>query len=115
MYQLSVDGLRIGYERSGDGPLLLLLHGYVGDGRTTWRRQIEALSAIHGRGVERTRRRRLVGPAGSLGMSGYADLAAEFVAQLGLGRPHVAGHRLPAAGVPPGQSMSRLRKRVVAR
>jgi pimeloyl-ACP methyl ester carboxylesterase len=45
MPMIEVEGLRIAYERAGDGPpLLLLLHGYVGDGWTTWRRQIEWLS-----------------------------------------------------------------------
>jgi pimeloyl-ACP methyl ester carboxylesterase len=38
------DGLRIAFERAGGGPPLVLLHGYVGDGPTTWRRQIDDLS-----------------------------------------------------------------------
>jgi pimeloyl-ACP methyl ester carboxylesterase len=29
---------------SGDGSPLVLLHGYVGDGPTTWRRQLDGLS-----------------------------------------------------------------------
>jgi pimeloyl-ACP methyl ester carboxylesterase len=41
MDTIDVDGLRIAHERAGDGPLL---HGYVGDGRATWRGQIDALS-----------------------------------------------------------------------
>ena len=41
---IEVEGLHIAYERAGAGPSLVLLHGYVGDGPTTWRRQIEALS-----------------------------------------------------------------------
>jgi pimeloyl-ACP methyl ester carboxylesterase len=32
MEMIEVDGLRIAYERAGDGPPLVLLHGYVGDG-----------------------------------------------------------------------------------
>jgi len=43
METVVVEGSRIGYERVGDGPPVLLLHGYVGDGPTTWRRQLEAL------------------------------------------------------------------------
>jgi hypothetical protein len=35
MKTVEVDGLRIAYERAGDGPPLVLLHGYVGDGPTT--------------------------------------------------------------------------------
>jgi pimeloyl-ACP methyl ester carboxylesterase len=37
MEMIEVDGLRITYERAGSGPPLVLLHGYVGDGPTTWR------------------------------------------------------------------------------
>lgn len=44
MDQLEVEGLRIAYERAGEGSPLVLLHGYVGDGRATWRCQIAELS-----------------------------------------------------------------------
>ena len=37
MEMIDVDGVRVAYERVGDGPPLVLLHGYVGDGPTTWR------------------------------------------------------------------------------
>ena len=43
MDQLEVEGLRIAYERAGEGPPLILLHGFVGDSRE-WRRQIDGLS-----------------------------------------------------------------------
>jgi pimeloyl-ACP methyl ester carboxylesterase len=43
MEMIEVDGLRIAYERAGAGPLLVLLHGYVGDGPTVWRRQLDGL------------------------------------------------------------------------
>ena len=33
MEMVEVDGLQIAYERAGSGPALVLLHGYVGDGR----------------------------------------------------------------------------------
>jgi hypothetical protein len=36
MDMVEVDGLRIAYERVGAGPALVLLHGYVADGQTTW-------------------------------------------------------------------------------
>jgi pimeloyl-ACP methyl ester carboxylesterase len=57
---VEVDGLKIGYERSGDGPPLVLLHGYVGDGPTTWRRLIDefndefAVVATHGWSARRS-------------------------------------------------------------
>jgi pimeloyl-ACP methyl ester carboxylesterase len=41
---VEVDALQIAYERAGSGPALVLLHGYVGDGPTTWRRQLDELS-----------------------------------------------------------------------
>jgi pimeloyl-ACP methyl ester carboxylesterase len=43
MDMVEVDGLRIAYERVGAGPALVLLHGYVADGQTTWQRQLDEL------------------------------------------------------------------------
>ncbi len=92
MTTIEVDGLRIGYELAGAGPPLVLLHGYVADGRTTWRPQIDALSDqftlvawdAPGAGGSSD-------PPESLGLAGYADVLARFMAALGLERPHVAG------------------------
>ena len=76
----------------GDGPPLILLHGYVGSGRATWRPQLEALSdaftviAWDGPGAGGSE-----DPPESLGMAGFADCLAEFIEGLELGRPHVAG------------------------
>jgi pimeloyl-ACP methyl ester carboxylesterase len=88
-----IDGLRIAYERAGEGPPLVLLHGYVGDGPTTWRQQIEGLAdeftivAWDAPGAGRS-----CDPSESLGMAaGYADCLARFIEVLGLERPHVAG------------------------
>jgi pimeloyl-ACP methyl ester carboxylesterase len=89
---IEVDGLRIAYERAGEGPPLVLLHGYVGDGPTTWRQQIEGLSdefmivAWDAPGAGRSS-----DPSESLGMAGYADCLAKFIDVLGLEKPHVAG------------------------
>jgi pimeloyl-ACP methyl ester carboxylesterase len=44
MDMIEVGGLHIAYERAGSGPALVLLHGYVDDGPTTWWRQLEGLS-----------------------------------------------------------------------
>jgi pimeloyl-ACP methyl ester carboxylesterase len=93
MQTVEVDGLRIAYERAGGGgPPLVLLHGYVGDGRTTWRRQLDGLSDeftvvawdAPGAGGSSD-------PPESFGTAGYAAALAGFVDRLGLGRPHVAG------------------------
>jgi pimeloyl-ACP methyl ester carboxylesterase len=89
---IEVDGLRIAYERAGAGPPLVLLHGYVGDGPTTWRRQIEGLSdefmvvAWDAPGAGRSS-----DPPESFGMADYADCLAGFINRLGLEEPHVAG------------------------
>jgi pimeloyl-ACP methyl ester carboxylesterase len=89
---VQVDGLGIAYERAGTGPPLVLLQGYVGDGPTTWRRQLDGLSdeftvvAWDAPGAGRSS-----DPPESFGMAGYADCLAGFLDRLGLERPHVAG------------------------
>jgi len=92
MEQVEVDGLRIAYQRAGAGPPLILLHGYVGDGPTLWRRQLEGLCdeftvvAWDAPGAGGS-----ADPPASFGMAGYADCLAGFIKRLGLGKPHVAG------------------------
>lgn len=89
---IDVQGLRIAYERAGTGPAVVLLHGYVGDGPTTWRRQIDELSGeftvvawdAPGAGGSSD-------PPASFGMAGYSDCLAGFVAGLGLARPVIVG------------------------
>ena len=41
MDAVDLDGLSVAHRRVGDGPPLVLRHGYVGDGPTTWPRQLE--------------------------------------------------------------------------
>lgn len=92
MNTIDVDGLRISYECAGEGPPLVLLHGYVGDGSTTWRPQIDGLSdeftviAWDAPGAGRSS-----DPPDAFGMDGYADYLARFIERLGLEQPHVAG------------------------
>ena len=89
---VEVDGLRIAYERTGAGPALVLLHGYVGDGRTTWRRQLDGLGDeftvvawdAPGAGGSSD-------PPELFGIAGYADCLAGFIDALHLDRPHVLG------------------------
>jgi pimeloyl-ACP methyl ester carboxylesterase len=90
---VDVDGFRVGFERVGTGsPGVVLLHGYVGDGPATWRNQLDALADSYtvvawdapGTGSS-------VDPPESLGMAGFADCLAGFIAVLGLDRPHVVG------------------------
>jgi pimeloyl-ACP methyl ester carboxylesterase len=92
MDTIDVDGINVAFERSGNGPALVLLHGYVGDGRATWSRQIEGLSDAFtvvawdapGAGGSSD-------PPDGFGMAGYADCLARFIDEVGLSRPHVAG------------------------
>jgi pimeloyl-ACP methyl ester carboxylesterase len=92
MDQVEVGGLRIAYERAGSGPPLLLLHGFVGDGRSTWSAQLEDLSdeftvvAWDAPGAGRS-----ATPPDSFRSADYASCLAEFVRALRLGRPHLIG------------------------
>jgi pimeloyl-ACP methyl ester carboxylesterase len=87
-----VDGLRIAYERVGAGPAVVLLHGYVADGPTTWRPQLDDLCdeftvvAWDAPGVGRSS-----DPPEAFGTAGYADCLSGFIAALGLENPHVLG------------------------
>jgi pimeloyl-ACP methyl ester carboxylesterase len=92
MDMVEVDGVQIAYERVGSGPALVLLHGYVGDGPTTWRRQLDELSdeftvvAWDAPGAGRS-----TDPPERFGLDGYADCLAGFLERLGLDTACVAG------------------------
>jgi pimeloyl-ACP methyl ester carboxylesterase len=45
MKSVTVHGLKIAYERAGDGPPLVLLHGFLADNRA-WRPQIRGLAGL---------------------------------------------------------------------
>jgi pimeloyl-ACP methyl ester carboxylesterase len=109
MEQVEVDGLRIAYQRAGTGLPLILLHGYVGDGPTLWRRQLEefcddfTVVAWDAPGTGGSS-----DPPESFGMAGYADCLAGFIKRLGLERRTWPGcrsvARLPwssTADIPP--------------
>jgi pimeloyl-ACP methyl ester carboxylesterase len=89
---VDVAGLEIAYERAGSGPALVLLHGYVGDGPTTWRFQLDALCdeftvvAWDAPGAGRSS-----DPPEGFGMDGYAECLAGFIERVGLDSPCVAG------------------------
>jgi pimeloyl-ACP methyl ester carboxylesterase len=92
MEMVEVDGLQIAYERAGSGPALVLVQGYVGDGPTTWRRQLDGLSdeftvvAWDAPGAGRS-----TDPPEGFGLEGYADCLAGFIDKLGLDTACVAG------------------------
>ena len=89
---VDVDGLRIAYTRAGSGPLLVLLHGAPTDSRT-WQWMVPDLSRDH---------TVIAWDAPGFGQSSdindswrakqFADALANFVAALGVERPHVVGH-----------------------
>lgn len=89
---VDVVGLRLGYERVGHGPPVVLLHGYIGDGASSWRPQLDALSDdftlvawdAPGAGASSD-------PPEDFGMAGYADCLAAFIERLQLHAPHVVG------------------------
>ena len=91
MERIDVDGLGIAYERAGDGPPLVLLHGGISDSRE-WRRQLVSLSDeftvvawdLPGNG-------RSEDPPASFRIADYAGCLAGVIRGLGLDRPHVAG------------------------
>jgi pimeloyl-ACP methyl ester carboxylesterase len=90
--RIDVDGLSIAYHRVGDGPPVVLVHGYVGDAWSTWRHQLEALSNeftvvacdLPGYGAS-------ADPPEDFGMTGYADCLARLVDALELGPAHLVG------------------------
>ena len=91
MERIDLDGLSIAFERAGEGPPVVLLHGGSSDHRE-WRRQAEALAGSFtvvawntpGNGGSDD-------PPESFRMPDYADCLAALVRELGLDRPHVVG------------------------
>jgi pimeloyl-ACP methyl ester carboxylesterase len=88
---IEAGGHRIAYDRQGEGPPVVLLHGGVGD-RRTWRRQIDDLSDeftvvawdAPGYGGSSD-------PPEAFRLADFADCLAAFIDALGLGRAHVVG------------------------
>ena len=91
MDYIDAAGARVGFQRAGHGPPLVLLHGLPGDSRV-WRRQLDDLSdeftvvAWDAPGCGRSSD--LAGPFGS---SEVAQCLAGFIEVLELERPHVLG------------------------
>jgi pimeloyl-ACP methyl ester carboxylesterase len=92
MGQVEVEGLRVAYERAGAGPPLVFVHGFVGDGHSTWSRQLEALCddftvvAWDAPGAGRS-----ADPPVWFRLPDYADCLAAFVRTLGFDRAHLVG------------------------
>jgi pimeloyl-ACP methyl ester carboxylesterase len=91
MEVIEAAGVRLTFEQRGNGPPLVLLHGIPSDGRV-WRHQLDDLSdefrvvAWDAPGCGRSG-----DPDGPIGLADVADCLVEFVAALGIERPHVLG------------------------
>lgn len=90
--QVEIGDLRIGYERAGTGPPLVLLHGGFGLDSRSWRPQLSSLSdrftvvAWDAPGSGRSS-----DPPDTFRLADYADCLAAFIEALALDRPHVLG------------------------
>ena len=90
--RVEVDGLVIAYERAGNGPPVVLAHGFVGNGRSTWGSQIDALADeftvvawdAPGTGGSSD-------PPEGFGMDDYANCFAAFLRTLGFEAAHLVG------------------------
>jgi pimeloyl-ACP methyl ester carboxylesterase len=91
MEQIAIDRLYIAYERAGEGPAIVLLHGGLSDNRE-WRRQLGALSdeftvvAWDAPGCGQSS-----DPPETFRLPAYADCLAAFMNALGLEHPHMVG------------------------
>lgn len=91
MDQIEVGAHRIAFEKAGEGPAVVLLHGGLSDSRE-WRRQIQALKRdftivawdAPGCGAS-------TDPPEDFGLEGYASCLADFIQALELEHPHVVG------------------------
>ena len=91
MPSVQIGGLRVAYERAGEGPSLVLLPGFLSDSRA-WRPQLADLSDEFtviawdppGAGGSSD-------PPDIFGLAEYADCLSAFVDALDLGQPHVLG------------------------
>ena len=88
---IGTDGLEIAYERVGEGPPLLFVHGAASDARS-WRPQLAALAdeftvvAWDEPGAGRSS-----DVPAQFGLTDYADCLAALIEALALGPAHVAG------------------------
>ncbi len=91
MPSVEVAGLEIAYERAGEGPPLVLLHGILSDARE-WRPQLEGLSdALDVIAWDEPGAGRSADPPDDLSLAGYADCLAAFVEALGLPATRIGG------------------------
>jgi pimeloyl-ACP methyl ester carboxylesterase len=85
------NGLEIAYERAGEGPLLVLVHGAAVDSRM-WRPQLAALAGeFTVVGWDEPGAGRSSDVPAEFGLADYAGCLAALIGELDLGPAHVAG------------------------
>lgn len=92
---VEVDGLQIAYRRNGEGPPVVLLHGFFGDHRV-WRRQFDLADEYTVVAWDAPGCGGSSVPPSTFGIPEYADALAKFIQTLGLQRPHVVGNSFGA-------------------
>jgi pimeloyl-ACP methyl ester carboxylesterase len=86
-----LEGLSVTYEEAGDGPVLVLLHGFLFDSRV-WRPQVESLSndfrviAWDAPGAGRS-----ADPPETFGTGDWGDCLAELLDVANIGSAHIVG------------------------
>jgi pimeloyl-ACP methyl ester carboxylesterase len=91
LFHTEIDGLSVGYRQAGEGPPLVLLHGFLCDSRC-WRRQVADLSEqftviawdAPGAGSSSD-------PPDSFTLSDWSRCLGRFLDKLGVERAHIAG------------------------
>lgn len=94
--QTAVDGFRLAYERAGQGPAVLLLHGWPGD-RTDYREVVPLLTGVADVIVPDLRGfgesdKHAAEPAEQYSAAAQARSVIGLIGELGLGRPVLAGY-----------------------
>jgi pimeloyl-ACP methyl ester carboxylesterase len=92
LQHVSIHGHDVRYRRSGEGPVILLVHGIAGSSRT-WREVMPALAAEHtviapdllGHGESAK-------PVGDYSLGAYASGLRDFLGALAIPRATVVGH-----------------------
>jgi pimeloyl-ACP methyl ester carboxylesterase len=91
MHRVEVGGLSVAYQRAGDGPPLVLLHGFTHDSRA-WRPQLEGLAdkftvlAWDAPGAGQS-----PDPPETYGIGDWADCLAGFLDAVGVHAAHIVG------------------------
>lgn len=84
-------GLQITYRMEGEGPPVVLLHGFFGDHRV-WRRQFELAESFTVVAWDAPGCGGSSVPPADFRIADYADCLAGFIEALGLERPHILGN-----------------------